>query len=93
MAVIASKTRSIADQWYATIGLGLALTVAPVMPYMMSHGLQLATNVTLGDGQQATALHTASVPSHTMLQSEANTPYKIPQNLGLPNRREPGGTR
>ena len=94
MAVIAPPTGSTLNKWYAVVGIGLALTVPPITSYMMTSGAPMATTMTLAYGPQSIS-HTThvSTTNHTPGQSKDQTVYQVPQNLGLPNRREPGGTR
>lgn len=88
MAAIAPQPNP--SKWYAVVGIGLAL----IAPHVMIHGPRINTIVMPENPTQSTLSHVTSVSGSTSAsQIGAETVYEIPQNLGLPNRREPGGTR
>ena len=91
MAVIAPQPNS--SKWYAVVGIGLGL----IAPHIMIHSSYLQSSVmTFSCAYElpspSSQLTSSSEAAHGQ-QVEADTVYVIPQNLGLPNRREPGGTR
>lgn len=107
MAVIYSLTESHPSKWYAAVGLGLALTVPAVMLNLMSDVMPnpvsismekrtpVVTNAQFSQGTQSTLSLLAPEldPNHDAILTDRPVAYEMPRNLGLPKRREPGGTR
>ena len=95
MAVIDPPTGSHLHKWNAIVSIGVALTVPPIMAYMVpnlvSQGPEMIANLKLASAGSEISI--VSESNQNTFHSDASTVYEIPQNLGLPNRREPGGTR
>lgn len=95
MAVIEPPTGPNLIKWNAIVSIGVALTVPPIMAYIMpalvSQSPEMITNISLVSA--VSQFSTVSESNQNTFPSDASTVYEIPRNIGLPNRREPGGTR